>query len=114
MAKQWLSIFLTVLKKLRRVGKKLNKKDLLRSNLDTKKGYCTQQLDNANELSRDIYRKINMFKDFTEPEPNCDKDEIPKIPTSVVISILWDYVESLKRINSRNMDNANHLTELVG
>ena len=73
-----------------------------------------QQLDNANELSRDIYRKINMFKDFTEPEPNCDKDEIPKIPTSVVISILWDYVESLKRINSRNMDNANHLTELVG
>ena len=73
-----------------------------------------RQLDNANELSRDIYRKINMFKDFTEPEPNCDKDEIPKIPTSVVISILWDYVESLKRINSRNMDNANHLTELVG
>ena len=73
-----------------------------------------QQLDNANELSRDIYRKINMFKDFTEPEPNCDKDEIPKIPTSVVISILWDYVESLKRINSRNMDNANRLTELVG
>lgn len=73
-----------------------------------------QQLDNANELSRGIYRKINMFKDFTEPEPNCDKDEIPKIPTSVVISILWDYVESLKRINSRNMDNANHLTELVG
>jgi hypothetical protein len=68
-----------------------------------------RQLDNANELSRDIYRKINMFKDFTEPEPNCDKDEIPKIPTSVVISILWDYVESLKRINSRNMDNANHL-----
>lgn len=73
-----------------------------------------RQLDNANELSRDIYRKINMFKDFTEPEPNCDKDEIPKIPTSFVISILWDYVESLKRINSRNMDNANHLTELVG
>ena len=73
-----------------------------------------RQLGNANELSRDIYRKINMFKDFTEPEPNCDKDEIPKIPTSVVISILWDYVESLKRINSRNMDNANHLTELVG
>lgn len=73
-----------------------------------------RQLDNANELSRDIYRKINMFKDFTEPEPNCDKDEIPKIPTSVVISILWDYVESLKRINSRNMDNANRLTELVG
>ena len=73
-----------------------------------------RQLDNANELPRDIYRKINMFKDFTEPEPNCDKDEIPKIPTSVVISILWDYVESLKRINSRNMDNANHLTELVG
>ena len=26
-----------------------------------------RQLDNANELSRDIYRKINMFKDFTEP-----------------------------------------------
>lgn len=73
-----------------------------------------RQLDNANELSRDIYRKINMFKDFTEPEPNCDKDEIPKIPTSVVISILWDYVESLKRINSRNMDNANHLTDVVG
>ena len=58
-----------------------------------------RQLDNANELSRDIYRKINMFKDFTEPEPNFDKDEIPKIPTSVVIWTLWDYVEFLKRIN---------------
>jgi hypothetical protein len=89
---------------------KEQKKPELRKVLDE----LGQQLDNANELSRDIYRKINMFKDFTEPEPNCDKDEIPKIPTSVVISILWDYVESLKRINSRNMDNANHLTELVG
>jgi len=26
------------------VGKKLNKKDLLSSNLATKKGYCTQRL----------------------------------------------------------------------
>ena len=89
---------------------KEQKKPELRKVLDE----LGQQLDNANELSRDIYRKINMFKDFTEPEPNCDKDEIPKILTSVVISILWDYVESLKRINSRNMDNANHLTELIG
>jgi hypothetical protein len=32
-------IFVTI---IRRVGKKLNKKDLLSTNLATKKGYCTQ------------------------------------------------------------------------
>jgi len=32
------------LKKLMSVGKKLNKKDLLSSNLATKKGYCTQRI----------------------------------------------------------------------
>ena len=42
-------LFLTVLKKLRSVGKKLNKKDLLSTNLATKHGYCTQR--NANMRS---------------------------------------------------------------
>jgi len=32
-----------LLKKAKSVGKKLNKKDLLSTNLATKKGYCTQQ-----------------------------------------------------------------------
>ena len=36
------SLILTNLKNLMSVGKKLNKKDLLSSNLATKKGYCTQ------------------------------------------------------------------------
>jgi len=48
------SLILTNLKNLRSVGKKLNKKDLLSTNLATKKGYCTQRSYMCNVRNRTV------------------------------------------------------------
>ena len=41
------------------MGKKLNKKDLLSSNLATKKGYCTQLRAISNKCITNLYNKLN-------------------------------------------------------
>jgi hypothetical protein len=50
-----------VLKKPRSVGKKLNKKDLLSTNLATKHGYCTQLVDTRHKMQ---------YLDYNDKYPN--------------------------------------------